>query len=255
MIPAELRQLPRWVCARRGSKVPMQAGVRRAASPSDPATWCNYETAARAVANETYDDLGFVFNGDGLVGVDIDAGFDPDGFLSDTAVDCMRACRSYTEYSRSGRGIHIILRGKLPFKGRNNRAGVEIYSAGRYFIITGKTLIFDTIVECQSGIDHIVNKYFPDATDKNGGGKKPAYSPEYSAPGNGKISLRPKYPPMPEGGRNSSLASLAGQLHTLGYTKEQITAELLRANREACKPPLPEREVLAVVNSITRYKR
>lgn len=255
-IPDELIALPRWVCAWRNSKVPMQAKVRKAASSSDPSTWCDFETAVDAVNRGLYDYLGFVFAGDGIVGIDIDCGFD-NGLLSPLSVDCMRATRSFTEKSRSGRGIHIYVKGTLPFKGKNNGAGVEIYSTNRYFIFTGKKLIYETLVENQPGIDYIVDKYFAfvekdtDNTSCNGR----VYTPIYTNVENGKVSLRPSFPPINPGMRNISLTSYGGQLRTQGYDNEYIYKELLRCNAEACKPPLPVSEVQAITESVIKYRR
>lgn len=81
------------------------------------------------------------------------------------------------------------------------------------------------------------------------------YSPIYRRPENGKLRLKPEYPPITPGSRNLSLTSLAGQLHNQGYTKAEIYKELLYANSQACKPPLPQSEIELIVNSITRYKR
>lgn len=67
--------------------------------------------------------------------------------MNPLASDIISHCGSYTEKSRSGRGVHILLKGSLPFKGRNNRAGVEIYRSGRYFIMTGKVIIYSEIIE------------------------------------------------------------------------------------------------------------
>ena len=44
-IPAELREEKAWVNVWEGSKVPMQATVRKAASSSNPNTWSNYIAA------------------------------------------------------------------------------------------------------------------------------------------------------------------------------------------------------------------
>lgn len=258
-IPSELKDLPQWVCAWNNSKLPMQALQRKAASSINADTWCDYETAVNAVKNGDYDHIGFVFNGNGIVGIDIDAGFDSTGFLSDISIDIMKACKSFTEKSRSGRGIHIYLKGKLPFNGKNNRRGVEIYQEGRYFIVTGKKLVYGEIIENQEAIDYILEKYFPEEikTKDDGSLQKPSafYSPTFSKPENGKIVLKPTYPPIPQGLRNQSLTSLAGQLHTRGYTKQQIYKELLRCNEAACNPKLPTREIEIIVNSVTRYQR
>lgn len=253
-IPPELKGLNQWVCSRTDSKLPFQATSENVASSSDPTTWSDYQTAENAVKSGYYDYLGFVFNLNGIVGIDIDCGFDG-GILSPLAVDIMRACKSYTEKSRSGRGIHIFVKGVLPFKGKNNLNGVEIYQTGRYFITTGHKLVYDRIIANQAGIDYVVRTYFPTAQKTARGLSQKIYRPIYPRPVNGRIPLRPVYPPIGKGGRNTSLASLAGQLHSQGYSRSTIYKELLFANEQACDPPLPESEIQTIVNSITRYER
>ena len=256
-IPAELRAEKAWVNVWDGSKVPMQAKVRKAASPSNPDTWSDYIDAEYNVQKGYYDGLGYVFHDTGVIGIDIDDGFS-EGLLNPLAADIIGHCRSYTEKSRSGRGVHILVRGELPFKGKNNRAAVEIYKSNRYFIMTGKALIFKEIIENQAAIDYVVAKYFPDAPKESSSSittPQRIYTPVYSRPQNGKLNLKPVYPPITPGSRNLSLTSLAGQLHNQGYTKADIYKELLYANQQACKPPLPQSEVELIVNSVTRYRR
>ncbi|WP_251183372.1 primase C-terminal domain-containing protein [Anaerocaecibacter muris] len=237
----------------------MKAYEKKAASSIDSTTWSDFEIAKAAVENGTYDYVGFVFNDNGIVGIDVDDGFDSTGFLSDLSIDLMKACKSFTEKSRSGRGIHIYVKGKLPFNGKNNRQGVEIYQQGRFFITTGRMLVYKDLIENQAAIDYIVEKYFPEIDRVREDGtveKAPAfYTPVFEKPANGKISLKPTYPKIAQGLRNQSLTSLAGQLHSRGYTKQQIYYELLRCNQEACTPPLPAREIQTIVNSVTKYQR
>jgi len=164
-IPEELQNLNQWVCSRSDSKVPMRAFENSAASSTNPLTWSSFETAINAVADGCYDYIGFVFNDNGIVGVDIDTGYDEDGFLTELAADIIGRCESYTEKSKSGRGFHILLKGTLPFKGKNNLNGVEIYKQARYFIMTGDTLLYNQIIENQDAIDYIVEKYFPDVRE------------------------------------------------------------------------------------------
>lgn len=255
-IPQELKEKRCWVNVWNTSKVPMQSTVRKAASASNPDTWSTFEDAVSAVEQGVYDGIGYVFCDDGIVGIDIDDGFS-DGLLNPLAADIIGHCQSYTEKSRSGRGVHILLRGDLPFKGKNNREAVEIYKSNRFFIMTGKVLIYKEIIENQTAIDYVVEKYFPDVAKDNNAPINNAriYSPIYRRPENGKLALRPKYPPITPGSRNLSLTSLAGQLHNQGYNKAEIYKELLYANSCACKPPLPQSEVELIVNSVTRYRR
>lgn len=255
-IPEELKKLNQWVCTHSNHKVPMKAWENEAASSVNPQTWADFDTAVNAVSQGHYDYCGFVFNDNGLVGVDIDTGYDEEGFITPLAADIIGKCRSYTEKSRSGRGFHILLKGDLPFKGKNNLAGVEIYKTSRYFIMTGDTLLFRSIEENQSAIEYIVEKYFPETRqEKETTYGSRIYCPIWEMPENNRIKLRPVYPRIPNGSRNICLTSLAGMLHNQGYSKQQIYDELLYCNTVACDPPISRGEIQTICNSITRYKR
>ena len=255
-IPEALKKLNQWVCTKGDSKVPRRACMDGAASSTDESTWSSFEMANSSVKSGYNDYVGFVFNDNGIVGIDIDDGFDEDGFISPLAADIIGKCESYTEKSKSGTGFHILLYGDLPFKGKNNLKGVEIYKASRYFIMTGDTLLYHNIVESQEAIDYIVEKYFPEVRDgeSNRITNNRIYTPIWVKT-EGKIGLRPEYPPIPDGTRNISLTSIAGQWHNLGYSKEEIYRELLYVNSIACNPPLDINEIQCITNSVTRYKR
>lgn len=257
-IPKELKDLDQWVCASKTSKAPLKAFEPGGASSTDPSTWSFFEQAEWAVSAGHYDYIGFVFADNGIVGIDIDTGFD-DGLLTPMCVDIMSKCKSYTEKSKSGRGVHIFLKGDLPFEGKNNLKGVEIYKSKRFFITTGNVLIFKDMIQNQEAIDYVVQTYFSDCENAvNSDGESHSdriYTPEWNKPKNGKISLSPKYPPLSAGFRNLSLTSLAGGMHSTGYKPLEILEELRRANREACTPPLPDRELRTIAESVSRYRR
>jgi hypothetical protein len=258
-IPDELRKLPQWVCTWEGSKVPMKAWESEAASSIDPLTWSNFDIALESVNNGYYSYCGFVFADNGYVGIDIDDGYDEDGLMSSISADIIGKCHSYTEKSRSTKGFHILLRGTLPFKGKNNLAGVEIYKAARYFIMTGDIVLYRDIIDNQEAIDYVLKKYFSESRESSGEikvGRDKIYSPVWEEPIiGGRVKLRPVYPRIPDGSRNICLTSLAGMLHNQGYSKAQIYNELLYANTAACDPPLDKNELQAICNSVTRYKR
>lgn len=258
-IPEELRRLKQWVSAQNDSKVPMCSFDMHSASSTDPTTWGTYDESVLAYENGFYDYCGFVFADNGYVGIDIDCGFDEDGFMSPLGVDIISHCKSYTEKSRSGRGFHILLRGNLPFKGKNNLAGVEIYKVARYFIMTGDIVNnYREIVDNQEAIDYVVDKYFTNVRESSESHmtEDKYYVPDWTgAVSDGIIKLRPRYPRITEGSRNLSLTSLAGMMHNQGYSREQIKNELLYANKAACDPPLDKYEINSIVNSVTRYKR
>lgn len=256
VVPEEMQALNTWVNVWEYSKVPMQTGSRQAASATNPATWGSFRQAVENVANGVYDNIGFVFTDSGIVGIDVDTGFDEDGFLTPTACDIIGRCHSYTEKSRSGRGFHIYLRGDLPFKGKNNREGLEIYKTSRYFIVTGRKMLYSSLAGNQEAIDHLIVTYFTDtARSESEVNEERIYTPIYPKPEGGKIFLQPVYPPIPEGGRHISLVSLAGQLHTQGYSRSAVYRELLFANHHACRPPLNDNEIESICESVTKYRR
>ena len=255
-IPEELKTLRQWVCTKGDSKVPINPNSTYAASSTSPMSWSSFEVAKEHIDRGWYDYVGFVFADNGIIGIDIDDGYDENGLMSELAADIIGKCESYTEKSKSGRGFHILVKGDLPFKGKNNLKGVEIYKSARYFIMTGDALLYDTMVENQEAIDYIVEKYFPDVREGESNRNSPnrIYTPIWVKT-EGKIGLRPEYPPIPDGTRNISLTSIAGQWHTLGYNKDEIYRELLYVNSIACRPPLDVYEIQSIVNSIARYKR
>lgn len=143
-IPSQLRALPRWVCYRlerggssdRVAKVPYHPSGYRAKS-NDPATWTSFDRARAALADGRYDGLGFEL-GDGIFGVDLD-GVVQNGSLSDLARGVVETLDSYTEYSPSGTGVHVLCRGCIP-DGERRRSGVEMYGEGRFFTVTGRVI-------------------------------------------------------------------------------------------------------------------
>ena len=56
-----------------------------------------------------------------------------------------------------------------------------------------------------------------------------------------------------EGTRNIGLTSLAGKLRRAGLSQGELEIVLLHINQSRCRPPLPEREVVAIARSIGRY--
>jgi hypothetical protein len=57
-------------------------------------------------------------------------------------------------------------------------------------------------------------------------------------------------PPILEGSRDDTLASIAGRLHDGSRSLEDLAAELLEINAQRCEPPLPDWQVEKVARSI-----
>ena len=131
LIPADLLAADRWVRFS-AKKVPLtSAGL--AASSTDPATWCSFESVASSDAGVGF---GFVLSGDGIVCVDID-GCLVGGEPNDLAVRVLAAAGpTWVEVSPSGNGLHVW--GRADVARGFVRRGVEVYPAGRYITVTGR---------------------------------------------------------------------------------------------------------------------
>ena len=150
-IPGELQELPNWGVFKliwqedrqKYTKHPYNALTGKLASSTDPSTWCSFEDAVSAYeASDEYQGLAFFFQKP-FIGVDLD-GIEEDleryleGDVTDNIIyEFMNACRTYTEISQSGKGVHLI--GKIDdIPGTRRRKGnVEMYNSGRFFAITG----------------------------------------------------------------------------------------------------------------------
>lgn len=171
-VPQEIKELRQWVCwlgtpdlNRPGKlrKVPVDAKTGAPAKVNDPGTWASFDEAV-AVAPQ-YSGIGFVF-ASGYVGVDIDGAEDAlEEYRNDPYADgniigeFVHTLQSYTEYSQSGNGIHIICRGQLPEGGRR-RGNVEMYDTGRFFIVTGNSCSeYASISDCTQSIKPLHEKY------------------------------------------------------------------------------------------------
>jgi len=137
-IPEELKILPNWVC-HDSNKKPIDPITGKGADANNKNTWSKFETAKAAVDKGHYAGIGFQFSESPYCGVDIDHCVDPlTGELSDLAKEIIDALDSYTEFSPSGEGVHIICRGSIPKGARKNSTlGIEMYDSGRYFTMTG----------------------------------------------------------------------------------------------------------------------
>jgi putative DNA primase/helicase len=146
-ISAELKALNQWVlwraeqCGGRRTKIPYSLNGKKA-STSDSATWADFANVSERYGKGYFDGIGFVFaEDDDLTGIALDHCI-CNGKLEPKAAAIVGALKSYTEYSVSGNGLHIIARASVEQGVRSSSRSrldipVEIYSCGRYFTVTG----------------------------------------------------------------------------------------------------------------------
>ena len=147
-IPSDLRELDQWVVWReekRGgkpTKVPYNPHGGRKASSTDSTTWTTFKNAIEVFQRSSgrYNGIGFVFSPDDpFAGVDLDGCIDENGHVERWAEEIISRVNTYTEISPSGRGVKLLLRGKVP--GRRKRSGrIEMYDKSRYFTVTAQHL-------------------------------------------------------------------------------------------------------------------
>lgn len=167
-IPTEMRAYPQWVVWRfeeveegsKPTKVPYSPRLLRHAKTNDPSTWVTYEEALTAAQNNNgYDGIGFVLTESDPYGfIDLDNPYEtkPDGTLKydkpgeadeimQKQLNIYNEFNSFSEYSPSGKGLHIIVKGALE-SGRK-RSSIEVYTSGRFMTMTGNVYRNAPIVE------------------------------------------------------------------------------------------------------------
>jgi hypothetical protein len=156
-VPQELKSLPNWVGWKletrdgKPTKVPYSKTNVKAAT-DNPSHWRKFEDVCNIISSKEKG-IGFVFDGNGITGIDLDYCFNLDGTILAKFKEVLSTLNSYTEISPSGNGLHIFIKCKeIPYYSRDlptdeypegkehfgkKKNNLEIYSKVRYFTITG----------------------------------------------------------------------------------------------------------------------
>ena len=92
----------------------------------------------------------------GYTGIDLD-NVVSNNKINDFALYIVNQLNSYTEYSPSGNGLHILCKNSFNIGSRNDKLGIEIYSHSRFFTITGNT--YGTIKLIEERTEEVKNIY------------------------------------------------------------------------------------------------
>ena len=162
-LPAACKELRHWVLWKtamrdgRLTKVPIRADSGLNAESDDLTTWTTFDKVREAFEKGRGGALGvgFVFaRSSEISGVDLDHCRDPaTGEIDAWAKTYLDRLNSYTEISPSGAGLHVLVKGSIPvtgadggrqkkLKGEGYRpdSAIEMYSAKRFFTMTGNIL-------------------------------------------------------------------------------------------------------------------
>ena len=113
-VPEYLKQFRQWVLWRwvhhgkEWTKVPFQPNVRKAETDNDK-TFSSFDEVSAAYTTGKFDGIGFCFwQGDGLVGIDLDHCFTGEGILEPWAQEIVNHFQgTFMEKSPRGDGLHI----------------------------------------------------------------------------------------------------------------------------------------------------
>lgn len=130
----------------RYDKLPVNPNDGSNAKANDVRTWGTFDEARRYASENglmgNVGGIGFEF-ANGYAGIDLDNVIVAGGTLKPFAAEVVRMMESYTEYSPSGKGLHILFKLNEPLSEfgthrRNDELGIEMYDSGRFFKVTGK---------------------------------------------------------------------------------------------------------------------
>lgn len=179
-IPTELKDVKQWVNyilawneeERKHKKIPINPHTMRGANTTDSATWANFDNAVKNIgktgtiwnkqkkAEESNEvkGIGFVLD-NGYFGIDLDH-VKENGSFTDKAMEIVNMMDSYTEESLSGDGIHILAKDFELTSGMGKRNDfIEMYSSGRFFVMTGKSMNDKGIEERSVQAIHLWNTH------------------------------------------------------------------------------------------------
>jgi hypothetical protein len=174
----------------RQTKVPYNAKTGDKAQSNNPSTFAPLSVAEAVQSN--YDGIGVGIFGD-LCAIDIDDCVGEDERLSELALDVIYTMNSYTEFSPSGKGIHILFKApgfpydKTKYFINNRKSGLEIYVAratSKYITMTGNAFVSDMGIgvrteELQTILDKYMLRDQPKQQVQNSPDKTTLFSESY----------------------------------------------------------------------------
>ena len=170
----ELQLQKRWVCfavrTRNGESIkipvsPVAEGVTNGALSDDESSWGTFEDALKYCAENGLDGIGYEFKGSGKIGIDLknNKGDNGEPLMSEMdframSNDFVKTLNSYTEWSVSKNGIHIIITGTMP-SALNNNPNIEIHDDQRFFAMTGNAIGKRGVPNRTEQLQSLISKY------------------------------------------------------------------------------------------------
>lgn len=177
-IPQEIQELDQWVGWRyekhpgkdKLKKAPINPRTGRNTDPTKPRSCSTFREAIQGVENYNLEGIGLALTEDDpYVAIDLDEAIDPNTReLKQWAAKIIESFNSYWEISPSGRGVRILVCGKLPGKGVHKKnpeteEGIGLFDRIHYVTVTGNTIVPGVeIKERQDQIEKFYEKVKPE---------------------------------------------------------------------------------------------
>ena len=187
-VPEELKGLPRWVGFFRESlangqtsKKPINPHTLYGADSTNPQSWGTFDEAVACIGmpclaggkSGVVEGIGFVLSPP-YCGIDMDhVKNEQTGTLHPQAQGIINRMDSYTEWSPSGTGVHIIYKGQIHPDWKKKMSGafgehtaLEMYQQGRYFTVTGDSFGGKTVIKENDAAAAQIQRQFTGKAEK-----------------------------------------------------------------------------------------
>jgi hypothetical protein len=239
-LPPELIRTNRfllWFAGERDGKptklpaAPWVSGHWNQIDGTDSVNWTTFDKALEYTKQKEGYGIGVAL-GDGILGIDLDHCIDDAGNVSEFASRIVYRAASYTELSPSGKGVHILMRGKGQVKSKE----LEIYDWGRFFTLTGRRYKESPLKLHRH--DELIDELIREA-----GAGRPKFNVEEVINGVGKGDRHP------QGIRYATYLIGVKKLDPLTALHEMKSWNALN------QPPMQERDLVRMVKNAVRYVR
>ncbi len=226
-IPQELKDVKQWIVWK-GDKRPYSAVTKTPQGWQLKDNWTTFTEALRVRKEDGFTGVGFVFSFP-YVGIDLDGCIEEDGLMDSFAREITNKIDTFTEYSKSGKGLHLYCKVTEPVKALKTDF-IEIYGEGRFFVVTGRELDAGQleVTEQTENIKELIAKYDP--------AKK-------------RTTERSQGVRFVKGERNNRMAAEIGRMFNY-WDKETVYSMAHTLNRSICKPPLDSKELDTIIESM-----
>lgn len=180
-IPKSMRDADQWLCfifqdrgTGRLGKPPVSPKTRKIVDKTDETKWTSFNRALATYQASDYDGgniegVGFMFD-NGFIAIDLDDCFDEDDKITPVAQDILdHFSGAYVEYSPSGNGLHLFVRGVKPNnRTKDTESGIEVYSGKNFVTVTGN-MLEDSGEDCylmQEEVNWLFETYLPEKNIK-----------------------------------------------------------------------------------------